>query len=95
MRVYRGLSVIHVKLDSQKVAQESLETTLGNNTSEIEQLRTECMHLQEKNISLVKEVSLLKSIVAKQSYDIDVLKREVVDQRARSMQNNILVHDIP
>ncbi len=33
--------------------------------------------------------------MAKQSYDIDVLKREVVDQQARSMQNNILVHDIP
>ncbi len=43
----------------------------------------------------LNEVSLLKSIVAKQSYDIDALKRELVGQQARSIQNNILVHNIP
>ncbi len=82
--IHNSISAIHVKLDSQTAAQEKLQTTLGNNTLEIEQLQTECMHLKEKNTSLVNEVSLLKSIVAKQSYDIDVLKRE----RKRKSQIN-------
>ncbi len=34
--IQKSISAIHVKLDSQTAAQESLQTTLGNNTSEIE-----------------------------------------------------------
>ena len=49
--------------------------------------------LREENRSLRAELEFVKAIVAKQSDDI-TLKKNIVDQEKRPMENNVLFHNL-
>jgi hypothetical protein len=55
--------------------------------SEIESLKIE-------NVSLRKELQLLKSIVVNLDRKVTQQEKEIVDLRGRSMRDNILIHNL-
>ncbi len=88
------VSEILTKLNQQQTAHESSVVTIQNNVTDINNLRSDFQQVSLKNTQLTEEVNLLKSIVAKQAMDIDVLRRELTDQQTRSMRNNLLFHNV-
>ncbi|XP_061188800.1 uncharacterized protein LOC133196973 [Saccostrea echinata] len=59
-----------------------------DNQSEIETLKME-------NVTLRKELQLLKSIVVNLDRRVTQQEKEIVDLRERSMKDNILIHSLP
>ncbi|XP_061170378.1 uncharacterized protein LOC133179702 [Saccostrea echinata] len=59
-----------------------------DNQSEIETLKME-------NVTLRKELQLLKSIVVNLDRRVTKQEKEIVDLRERSMKDNILIHNLP
>ena len=102
-----SLRTITAKIDSFNTLQESvnnIQKDLWNedglddriryigqqhedNLSEIESLKIE-------NVSLRKELQLLKSIVVNLDRKVTQQEKEIVDLRGRSMRDNILIHNL-
>ncbi len=51
--------------------------------------------VKAENAHLQNELAIVKALLIKKDKEISELKSAVVDQRARSMKNNILLHNIP
>ena len=50
--------------------------------------------LSKQNSDLRSEVDMLKALVVKQSNEIGELKRGLVDLQTRSMEDNVIFHNI-
>ena len=67
---------------------EELEGQLADLTNDFCEVKAENQRLKSDHV-------LMKAILAKKDSEIQELKRAVVDQKSRSMRNNILLHNIP
>ncbi len=86
---------INLKLDALTETQNQTLRDILDNSTKIESLETDFASIQYENKQLRQELDLVKATVASQSEDIEMLKRECMNQKARSMRQNILVHRIP
>lgn len=51
--------------------------------------------VKEDSVWMKREICLMKSIIAKQGDQISTLQAKVTDLTARSMQDNVLLHNVP
>ncbi len=93
--IEKSITDIHKKLDQQNTLHGEWTACKEKNAADIHKLKRECYDLRSVNTQLRLEVTILRAIVSKQSSDIECLKRDVTDQQSRSMQNNVLFHQVP
>lgn len=86
---------IHRRIDDTKKQLDVSSKIAETARSDIEIVRLDNERLGQENKELKNEVEMLKALVVKQSSEIDTIKRGLTDLQTRSMQCNILFHNVP
>ncbi len=95
----RAFSGIHGKgirehLVDQDIMEGNLDDRIEEVTDEISDLSAEMALLRQSRNDTSKQIEILGAIVIKQSKTINQLHKRIVNEEKRSMQQNILVHNI-
>ncbi len=93
--VKKSITNIHKRIDGVSKQLEVSSTSTENVRSELEIVKLDNERLGRDNKDLKAEVEMLKAIVVKQSSEIEVLKHGFTELQTRSMQNNVLFHNVP
>lgn len=81
-------------LEHQITGRFGLSSRFDELEAQVSDLTNDFCDLKEENRGLREELALLKAVVIKKDKEISDLKDAVVDQKARSMRNNLLLHNI-
>jgi len=57
-------------------------------------LTTDLLETKEENRQIKQELKLMQAILIRKDKDIEELRAKMVDQKAKDMQNNILLHNV-
>ncbi len=93
--IEQSLNNLHEKLDRLQTAQNDSDNSITRLKNRAGVLESNHTTLQEENTSLRQEVDMLKELLVRQHKDMEILKSTVLDLQVRSMQDNLLFHNVP
>lgn len=83
------------KLDKEVNGKYGIEHRLEELEAQLADITNDFCEMKGENKELKDEQKLMKALLIKKDKEISDLKAAQVDQQARSMRNNILIHNVP
>ncbi len=93
--IQESVPALHSKCDALGTSQDRCVDDIQVNYNSINTMKVDNEKRRDENPSLKGELSLMKAAIRRQSRDIDLLKQEALNQNARSMSVNAIIHNIP
>ena len=92
--IQESVTALHSKFDTLGTSQGKCVDDIQVNYNSIETMKVDNQKLRDENTSLKGELSLMNAAIMRQSREIDLLKQETLNQKARSMSVNAIIHKI-
>lgn len=89
----RTMNTIKTSLDGLRNDQDEMSDKLRFVSEQAECNYDEVSTLKSENLQLRRELDLLRSVVIRMDRRMSVMDNEITDLRARSMRDNILIHN--
>ena len=93
-RASSALSQKITQLDKEITGRHGMAARLEELEAQMADLVNDLCKVKATNRDLRDQLQLLQSVVIKKDCQIDPLKKELVDQKGRSMRNNLLLHGV-